>query len=222
VVEAQIEAFKRRGFTPARAADVVRGRGRLLHVTFDDAFSSAGRVMAAVAARGVFSTVFVCTSLADRGGAPLEVSELAEEFRAHPNELKTMSWPELEALSSDMTVEIGSHTVTHAKLWQLSDSEIGRELRESKASIEDHVGQRCRYLAYPYGLADGRVVRAAERAGYEAAFLLLNGRWDERHALPRTDLYPPDRGLRLLLKTEPSISLSVAKLLRFTRRLSGA
>jgi hypothetical protein len=55
--------------------------------------------------------------------------------------------------------------------------------------------------------------------GYDAAFLLLNGRWDERYALPRVDLYPPDHGLRLRLKTEPTISLPLASLLRWKRLL---
>lgn len=219
-IERQIAAFIRRGFTPAPTADVVRGRGRLLHVTFDDAFASTAGTIARLAARGVASTVFVCTGLADRAGAPLAVEELAEESRNHPKELITLSWADLTELSSDVDVEIGSHSISHARLWELSDNELEKELRESKSSIEDHLGRHCRYLAYPFGRADDRVIRAARRAGYEAAFLLLNGRWNERYGLPRIDLYPPDRGLRLLLKTEPMVSLPIAALLRRKRLLS--
>jgi peptidoglycan/xylan/chitin deacetylase (PgdA/CDA1 family) len=221
-IEAHVKLFRRRGFAPVRAHEILRGRGRFFHVTFDDAFTSAGGAMAKLAARGVPSTVFVCTDLADRSGARLEVSELEEELRVRPDELATLSWSELAELSADGYVEIGSHTVTHAKLWQLADTELDKELRESKASIEDHTGRPCRFLAYPYGRADGRVIRAAERAGYEAAFLLLNGRWGERHALPRIDLYPRDHGARLFLKTEPSISLPLAAILRWKRRLARA
>jgi peptidoglycan/xylan/chitin deacetylase (PgdA/CDA1 family) len=175
-----------------------------------------------LAARAVPSTVFVCTNLADRAGAPLGIPEVEEELRNRPNELDTLSWAELTDLSSDLGVEIGSHTVSHARLWELADHELARELRESKTAVEDHIGRHCRYLAYPFGRADGRVIRAARRAGYEAAFLLLNGSWDERHGLPRVDLYPPDHGLRLLLKTEPVAAPPIAALRRLKRRLNSS
>jgi peptidoglycan/xylan/chitin deacetylase (PgdA/CDA1 family) len=219
-IERQVAAFIRRGFRPAPIAEVARGRGRLLHVTFDDAFASTVGTITSLAGRGVASTVFVCTGLADRAGAPLAVEELTQELRDYPNELATLSWADLTRLSFDFDVEIGSHTVSHARLWDLSDHELKREIRESKTNIEDRLGRPCRYLAYPYGRADDRVTRAARHAGYEAAFLLLNGRWSERYALPRVDLYPPDRGLRLLLKTEPAVTLPIAALLRSTRRLT--
>ena len=221
-IEQQVKSFIRRGFRPVQAADVVQGRGRLLHVTFDDAFASTTPLITSLAARGVPSTVFVCTDLADRAGAPLGIEGLEVESQSRPNELVTLSWADLRACSSDLDVEIGSHTVSHARLWELSDQELGKELRDSKSSVEDHIGRPCRYLAYPFGRADDRVIRAARRAGYEAAFLLLNGRWNERHALPRVDLYPPDRGLRLLLKTEPAVSSPIAALLRSTRRLNAS
>jgi len=218
-IEGQVGALLRRGYRPASAADVIRGRGRLLHVTFDDAFASTGALITSLTARGIAITVFACSGLADRGGAPLAIGELDEELRRRPDELLTMSWSDLGALCSDLGVEIGSHTVSHARLWELSDDELRKELRDSKDSIEGHLGRSCRYLSYPYGIADDRVTRAARRAGYEAAFLLLNGSWKDRHALPRIDLYPLDRGLRLLLKTEPAVSLPIAELLRAKRRV---
>ena len=221
-IESHVDALLRRGYRPARIADVVQGRGRLLHVTFDDAFASTGPLIASLVARGVAITVFACSGLADRGGARLAIDELDEELRRSPDELMTMSWSDLGALCSDLGVEIGSHTVSHARLWELSDEEIGRELRDSRDSVEDHLGRSCRYLSYPYGLADDRVTRAARRAGYEAAFLLLNGSWKNPHALPRVDMYPPDRGLRLRLKTEPVVSLPIAGILRAKRRLRAA
>jgi peptidoglycan/xylan/chitin deacetylase (PgdA/CDA1 family) len=221
-IERQVAGLTRRGYRPARLADVIGGRGRLLHVTFDDAFASTAPVIATLASRGVPSTVFVCSGLADGGGAPLVITELDGEYRQRPDEFATLSWSALRGLASEFEVEIGSHGVTHARLWELSDAEIQRELRDSKTSIEDHVGRPCRYLAYPFGLVDARVVRAARQAGYDAAFLLLNGTWNDRHALPRIDLYPGDEGLRLWIKTEPVVSLLIAELLRVKRRIKGS
>lgn len=221
-IQDQIRSVQRRGFASDRAAAALAGRGRLLHVTFDDAFASIAPVVSSLAARGVYCTVFVCTGLADRDGAALDVPELGDELRDHPDELATLSWGALSELASDPHVEIGSHTVSHAKLWDLSDHEVARELRDSKANLEDRLGRPCRYLAYPYGIADDRAIRAAEREGYDAAFLLLNGESNRRYAYPRIDLYPPDRGLRLRIKTEPVLSLSIARLLRWKRTLAAS
>ena len=144
-IEEQIEGFIRRGFRPARIADVVQGRGRLLHVTFDDAFASTSEVVARLAARGIASTIFVCTGLAERGGAPLAIKRLEHELHDHPNELATLRWSDLACLSSDLDVEIGSHTVSHASLCELSDDQLMKELRESETMVEDNVGRPCRY-----------------------------------------------------------------------------
>jgi oligosaccharide reducing-end xylanase len=47
--------------------------------------------------------------------------------------------------------EIGSHTVTHPDLIELSDSELRRELSESQKAIEMHIpSQFCVSFAYPY------------------------------------------------------------------------
>jgi peptidoglycan/xylan/chitin deacetylase (PgdA/CDA1 family) len=218
LIERHVTTFMRRGFRPVRAEDIVEGRGRLLHVTFDDAFASTVPAIEALAARGVPTTVFVCSGLADRGGAQLAVPELRRELEVYGGELVTLSWSALRDLAANGHVEIGSHTVTHSPLPELSDHELDTELAESKARIEDEVGRPCRFLAYPFGAADARTVRAAEAAGYEAAFLLMNGRWTDRYALPRIDLYPHDRGFRLLVKSEPSLSVPLISAFRSRRR----
>lgn len=68
--------------------------------------------------------------------------------------------------------EIGSHTLTHRKLSALPDDELDHELRGSKAELESLLGVPCRSIAFPGGVADRRVVAAAEAAGYEAGAAL--------------------------------------------------
>ena len=74
-----------------------------------------------------------------------------------------------------------------AHLPELADDELHRELRDAKAALEERLRRRCRFLAYPFGDHDERVRRAAERAGYEAAFAVKGSRGD-RFALPRVAL----------------------------------
>lgn len=83
---------------------------------------------------------------------------------------------------------IGSHTLTHPSLPSLDDGTLEREMRDSRASLEDLVQQPVEVLAYPSGHHDARVREYAEAAGYRGAFTFLNGRVTTglgRYALPR-------------------------------------
>jgi peptidoglycan/xylan/chitin deacetylase (PgdA/CDA1 family) len=202
VLERQLRAVLARRYRPARAADVLSGRGRLVHVTFDDAFTSVDVALPLLERLRMPATVFACTGFAG-DGRPLDVSELAEDARAHPEELATMTFDDLRRLA-ERGVEIGAHTVNHAHLTQLGDGELDRELTDSRARLEDELGRPCRFLAYPYGEEDARVHSAARRAGYDAAFA-LPGRTRPLNpfALPRVGVYRKDGVARFVVKTSP-------------------
>ena len=189
-----------RGFRPVGASEAIAGRGRLLHVTFDDAYKSIAGPLDLLERLGVPATIFASTAFADEG-RPLDVPELAEDAIAHRDELLTMDWDELRALA-ERGFEIGSHTVSHPHLPRLSEAEIDRELRESRARCEERLGRTCRFLAYPYGEHDARVKVLAERAGYDAAFTLHGTREAEGlYSIRRSHVYRGDSLLRATLKT---------------------
>lgn len=197
-LEVQVADMLRRGYRGGDAAAAVEGRARVVHVTFDDAYRSVGAALPLLERLGVPATVFACAGLAD-AGAPLDIPEMRGELAAYPDELLTMDWDALRRLV-ERRVEVGSHTVSHPHLTRLDDGELARELRESKQRLEDELGRPCRYLAYPYGEQDARVRRAAEAAGYEAAFG-LPGRSGDRFAVPRVGVWRKDTRLALRLKT---------------------
>jgi peptidoglycan/xylan/chitin deacetylase (PgdA/CDA1 family) len=196
----QLHSLVLRGYRPVSAAAALAGNGRAFHVTFDDAFTSIANALPTLERLRVPATVFACPSYAD-DGRPLAVPELAAEAAAYPNELSTMTWDELRDLS-DRNVVIGSHTLSHAHLTQLSDTELDRELRESRERIEAELGRPCPFVAYPYGDDDDRVHRAARAAGYEAGFA-APGRLvpPSVHALPRVGVFRRDGLIRVTLKT---------------------
>lgn len=84
----------------------------------------------------------------------------------------------------DAGMELGSHTLTHPDLRRLDDGELRRQLRDSKAAVEQLTGRPCRTFAYPSGLFDDRVEQAVDEAGYELAWDWLPGSWAEL-AAPR-------------------------------------
>jgi peptidoglycan/xylan/chitin deacetylase (PgdA/CDA1 family) len=199
-LERQVRLLLRRGYRPGTAAEALEGRGRLFHVTFDDAFRSIELGLPALERLGVPVTVFACSGYADEGRA-LDVPELAADAARLPDELATMDWDALRGLA-ERGVEIGSHTVSHPHLPLLSDGELDRELGESKTRIEDELGKPCPLLAYPFGDEDGRVRAAARRAAYDAAFALPGrpGPFD-RYAVARVGIYRRDSLARMATKT---------------------
>jgi peptidoglycan/xylan/chitin deacetylase (PgdA/CDA1 family) len=195
----QLRLLIRRGFRPVAASQALAGAGRLLHVTFDDALTSVRLALPELRRLDVPATVFACTDFAESG--LFDVPELSEAAAQSPEDFAVLGWEELRELA-DSGVQIGSHTCSHPRLTGLSDSELRRELCESKASIEDHLGRPCVLLAYPYGDEDQRVRAAAQDAGYEAAFSLPGRRRPfDLHGIPRVDLYRKHGPIRAMLKT---------------------
>src|SRR5205823_5130982 len=134
------------------------------------AFRSIAEVAAALVDLGVEVVVFACSDFAD-GGRALGIPELRDEAKQYPKALATLNWNGLRALA-ERGVEIGSHAASHRRLSRLPDTELARELRDSKRRIEAEIGRPCRLLSYPYGEADDRCRAAAREAGYEAAYTL--------------------------------------------------
>lgn len=173
-------------------------RLRRVRVTFDDAYRSSVTVFRQLQGLRVPITVFVCTSFAHRG-SPLAIPELAGDDLG---ELATMDWGELRSLR-ERGIEFGSHGVSHAHLPLLSDTELQRELLESKTELEAELGRPCTDFAYPYGEHDERVRAAVKAAGYARGFALWGGPKGDPFALPRLDLYRRHSPARALLLTTP-------------------
>ena len=86
---------------------------------------------------------------------------------------------------------VGAHTLTHPLLSQLPPEAAWAEIAESRARLQQVIGQPVWALAYPFGdaaSATGREREMAERAGFSCAFLNVGGGFGApmpRFALPR-------------------------------------
>jgi peptidoglycan/xylan/chitin deacetylase (PgdA/CDA1 family) len=201
--EGQLQTVLRRGFRSVPASEVVSRRGRLVHVTFDDAYRNVHAALPVLERLGLHATIFACSDYAS-DGRPLLIPELRARAAGFEAELETMDWAALRDAAS-RGFEIGSHTCSHAHLPQLSDAELRHELQVSRDRIADETGRPCRYLAYPFGEFDARVGAAADAAGYTAAFALTPPAAAPRDAfgVPRVDVYRGDNALRFALKLSP-------------------
>ena len=102
-----------------------------------------------------------------------------------------MDWEALRRAAA-LGVEIGSHTRSHPHLTRLSDDDLQAELTGSREALEANLQRPCRFLAYPYGEMDERVRRAAEDAGYAAAYGLAADTRLGSYGIPRADVYRGD------------------------------
>jgi peptidoglycan/xylan/chitin deacetylase (PgdA/CDA1 family) len=199
--ERQLQAVLARGYRPVGAAEAVAGSGKLVHVTFDDAFRSVVRAVPVLQRLGVPATVFACPGFAD-GDGTFDVPELAgRQLPQHAEQLTTMGWAELRELNQQ-GIEIGSHTLTHPHLTALDREELERELRESRERLEDELSAPCRFLSYPFGDEDEGVRAAARARGYAAAFALPGTQTGtDLFAVPRVGIWREDGPFRVRVKT---------------------
>lgn len=147
-------------------------------ITFDDAYGGIVRYAAPeLEARGMTAVFFVIVNSIDK--------TLSRDYwHASAEELQKIS---------AANFSIGSHTLSHPRLNQLSDEELQKELAESKAALENLIGRSIKLIAYPYGDYDRNVIDGVSDAGYKAAFIvdvLDSGTFDRaaRWSIPRINM----------------------------------
>ncbi|MDR1998011.1 MAG: polysaccharide deacetylase family protein [Candidatus Margulisbacteria bacterium] len=108
-----------------------------------------------------------------------------------------LNWEELKQLQKAGWT-VGSHTLNHYALKQLTAAEIKQELELSRQILAKKLGQ-VNTVCYPRGAADARVLTAARAAGYGLGFV-TNSHSDDLLAFPRVGIYAHDNFWRFLLK----------------------
>jgi peptidoglycan/xylan/chitin deacetylase (PgdA/CDA1 family) len=131
--------------------------GRPIMITFDDGyrdvFYKAARVLSKLRMQGMAYVISDRVVWGDR----------------------TFLSPGLLRALEHRGIEIGSHSVSHSDLTQLSDREVLAELTWSRRSLERWLRHPVQWLAYPFGSYDGRIERLARRAGYVLAVTTEEG-----------------------------------------------
>ena len=92
-------------------------------------------------------------------------------------------------------IEFGSHTMSHAWLNQIPESEVKTEIDMAKREIEHLVQKPCWTIAYPAGYFSDAARRAAREAGHIAGFSTIYGPTDtvDLFALNRIEVLRRDR-----------------------------
>jgi peptidoglycan/xylan/chitin deacetylase (PgdA/CDA1 family) len=108
----------------------------------------------------------------------------------------SMTWDDIRRLNADPLCTIGAHTLNHYAVARLDRSDAAREIGDSGRLLAEHLGEKPRHFAYPYGdepAATARDFEIAQEAGYLAAVTTRKGvifqeHSSHMHGLPRVIL----------------------------------
>ena len=130
-------------------------------VTFDDGFESfLENALPELEEREIPSTVFVVAGNLGR----------VTDWKGYPERI--MSRDQLLQLPSPL-VTIGSHTLTHPVLSNVSEEVAMSELAESREQLEESLQRRITLFSFPYGAFNNELVKCCKAAGYERIFTTL-------------------------------------------------
>ena len=134
---------------------------KLIVLTFDDGYADfCSDAYPLLSRYGYTATVFLPTAY------------IANQPRTF-NDTVCLTWSQVCDLHR-AGVEFGSHTVTHPQLADLAELDVERELRSSKAEIEDRIGSPVISFAYPFAFPahcrgfKRTLDRLLAEAGYQA------------------------------------------------------
>ena len=213
----QMAALADAGYAVARLSDVTAWAsgirdlpGRTAVITFDDAFANfATHAAPILLERGWPATVFAPTGWIGRRAG-----------WSGGGDVPLLAWDAMRDLAR-AGFEFGSHTVSHRNLTELAGDELGCELTDSRARLEDELGAPVGSFAAPYGAANASVRAAIARHYRLAAGARLGraGRDCDAYDLPRIEMhYFRDLGLwRQFLAGRGAAYLAVRQLGRKLR-----
>lgn len=147
------------------ATTLVKPTGRTVVITFDDGYVDNLAACDELVRRGMNASWFIVSG---------SVGQLPRWLADGRPDGRLLNAAELRRMH-DAGMEIGSHTVSHARMPELDDTKLSRELTDSKAALEDVIGAAISSFAYPYGAWDERCAEAVKGAGYAAACTTRTG-----------------------------------------------
>lgn len=173
----QLDFLAEAGWATPTLAELVaapeKWTGRTAVITFDDGYVDNLVAWEELRKRGMRATWFLVSgSVGREPGWPPDGRPAG----------RLLNDAELRAMQAS-GMEIGSHTANHVRLTDADDKLLNAELSDSKAALEDALGNGISSFAYPYGAWDARCVNAVREAGYRAACTTRTG-WALRDGDP--------------------------------------
>ena len=164
-------------------------------ITFDDGFMDNYKTAFPVLRKNEFpATVFIVSRLLGQSNEWMQKEGYPKRQLLGLDKLKEMT---------PLGISIGAHTATHPHLTELPPEVATREIENSKNELEQQLGLKVNFFAYPYGEFNNVVKTAVVRAGFKAACSAVsgfNGQNADPFALKRTAVHGTDHLWQFALK----------------------
>jgi peptidoglycan/xylan/chitin deacetylase (PgdA/CDA1 family) len=126
-------------------------------VTFDDGWVSfVENALPELQRREIPATLFAVSDFLDGDDQSLPIERL-------------VSAQELRSLDPRL-ITVGSHSATHSVMTALPEPEARRELRESRAKLEEVLERPVKLFCFPYGRFNEALIEMCREAGYARVF----------------------------------------------------
>ncbi len=165
---------------------------RTIAITFEGASKSALKnAVPALLEKKIPFTVFYAADNADDAAGPY------------------MNWADLKSLAAHDTVTLGLLPASYAKMKNMQDDEIRRQVNKARARHRDMIGGEATLFSYPFGEYSPSYKKIVEDSGFMAAFGQQSGAVSSSSdffALPRftmTDEYGDTERFRTAAATLP-------------------
>lgn len=89
-----------------------------------------------------------------------------------------LNWDQIEQLSNDPLVTIGSHSQSHFNLANLSNNSVLNDLIQSKQLIESKINKTINHFAYPFGSQNefnNQTIETVKNVGFKTAVTTVMG-----------------------------------------------
>jgi peptidoglycan/xylan/chitin deacetylase (PgdA/CDA1 family) len=139
---------------------------RSVILTFDDGYADFFDVALPVLCKfGFPAIVFI----------PTGKNNQQSDWTLHHLQKPLMTLEQIQRVTQ-MGVQVGSHSASHVSLTDIDAETLKKELEDSLRYIKQLPSNTGLCLAYPYGRAGNREQSAAQKAGYDSAYL-AGGLW---------------------------------------------
>jgi len=157
IFDQQLEYFEKNGFSTITLAQMYEAlrdgkkiSPRTIILSFDDGYTDNYQYAFPLLKKHHFGgTLFVITNAV---GTP-----------------DYLSWDQIKEMKKSGIFEIGSHTLNHPVLPELSYEKIEQEIRESKKVLESQGVGPVEFFSYPYGKYTKKISTTVKDAGYKGA-----------------------------------------------------
>ena len=154
-------------------------QGKVVGITFDDGYqNNLTHALPALKANGFTATCYGVSSMVG-GTNAWDAGKVAQKPLMTKQDL--LAW-------HGAGMDVGSHTQTHANLKELPDEAARQQIVQSKAELEQLLGDEVRHFCYPYGWFQAQHEEMVHTAGYVTATSTRRGRvqaGDNPYALNR-------------------------------------